>query len=225
MGYWNRCNSVVPLEQAYELKRQIEKNMVMPVILIGHSWGALLAGIVAWKNPDIISKVILLGCPPLSTEYISEIDSRRKKNMSWEEGVLFDSLAPALEEGTGRNKGSLLEQLNELAEKSDYYEKDPQKRDADDNFPLEEEVYCKVWPEVEEWRKKGKLLQIFSEIEADMVLIQGEEDPHPYQGVTEPLKKMGIELRVHLIPRCGHKLWEEKYGAEEFYQTLFSELP
>ena len=68
------------------------------------------------------------------------------------------------------------------------------------------------------------LLDVFPKISCPIVLIQGENDPHPPAGVSAPLEHLGIPLRQHLLPRCGHNPWREQYAREPFFRILKQEV-
>lgn len=73
-------------------------------------------------------------------------------------------------------------------------------------------------------RKSGKLLERFERISCPLVLIQGAVDPHPPEGVIQPLRDCNVDIKSYVLDKCGHTPWREKYAREEFLEVLFSEL-
>lgn len=143
-----------------ELMEQIEKNCSGKIILAGHSWGAWLAGLFAERFADKVEKVILIGCGPLDEYYVSQIEERRKVNMSSEEAEEFDWILRQLENGFGE-KDEYLQRLGEICDRADGYQEEEALRDeADVNGDLHE----KVWKEAAGLRKSGKLLERFVRI-------------------------------------------------------------
>ncbi|WP_243684767.1 hypothetical protein [Methanosarcina barkeri] len=70
------------------------------------------------------------------------------------------------------------------------------KTDTYDPLPYEDEVlecnyesFKGVWEEASELRSRGKLLKIGKEIHCPVVAIHGDYDPHPFEGVKEPLSR------------------------------------
>jgi hypothetical protein len=49
-------------------------------------------------------------------------------------------------------------------------------------------------------------------------------DPHPYDGVINPLTECGLELQSRLLDRCGHTPWKEQYAASKFNKILLAEI-
>ena len=208
------------MEQEEELREQIENNCSGKVRLVGHSWGAWLAGLFAEKFPDKVEKVVLVGCGPLEEDYVSQIGERRKKNMSQGEVEEFDRILRQLEDGFGE-KDEYLRRLGEICDRADGYQEEESSADkAEVNGKLHE----KVWKEAAGLRKTGKLSERFERISCPLVLIQGAVDPHPPEGVIHPLREHNVDIKSYVLDKCGHTPWREKYAREEFARILFSEL-
>lgn len=203
-----------------ELMEQMEENCSGKVILVGHSWGAWLAGLFAERYPDKVEKVILIGSGPLDECYVSQIGECRKENMSSEEAEEFDQILRWLEDGFGE-KNECLRRLGEICDRADgYQEEEALKDEADVNGDLHD----KIWKEAVRLRKSGKLLERFGRISCPLVLIQGAADPHPVEGIIQPLKDRNVVIKTYVLDQCGHTPWREKYAREGFARVLFSEL-
>lgn len=210
--------TIMELEE--ELMRQIEENCSGKVILAGHSWGAWLAGLFAERFPDKVEKVILIGCPPLDEAYVSKIGERRKGNMSPEEAKEFDQILRQLEKVLGE-KDEYLRRLGEICDRADGYQEE---KSLSDKAEADGDLYENVWKEAAGLRKSGKLLERFGRISCPLVLIQGAVDPHPPEGVIQPLRDRNEGIKSYVLDKCGHTPWREKYAREEFARVLFSEL-
>lgn len=114
----------------------------------------------------------------------------------------------------------LLRKLGILAGKADSCSLLP----GDSTSQVNGTQYAAVWKEAAELRRSGDLLRRFRSLRIPVVLIQGEMDPHPAEGVTEPLRGSGVALRSHLLPECGHTPWRERFAAETFRRILAEEL-
>lgn len=210
--------TIMELEE--ELMEQIEENCSGKVILAGHSWGAWLAGLFAERFPDKVEKVILIGCGSLDEAYVSQIGERRKGNMSSEEAEEFEQILRQLEKGFGK-KDESLRRLGEICDRADGYQEEEYLRDKAE---VNGELYEKVWKEAARLRKSGKLLERFGRISCPVALIQGAVDPHPPEGVIQPLRECNVDIKSYVLEQCGHTPWREKYAREEFAKVLFSEL-
>jgi len=73
-------------------------------------------------------------------------------------------------------------------------------------------------------RKSGYLLEQALNISCPVVVIHGDYDPHPAEGVRLPLTERLTDFSFYLLEKCGHSPWKEKYAAERFYEILSAEI-
>lgn len=195
-----------------ELYNQIKTNCEEKVSLIGHSWGAWLVAFFAEKYPELIENVILVGSGPLEDKYVSEIGARRMKNLSKEDGALFQRLC------NNQATDEDMAKIPTVFEKSDNYcleNRDLHKADRTDS-----QMHNMVWEEAAKLRTNGTLLTSFKKIQSKLFLIQGETDPHPAKGIIIPLQENGVECEAYILEKCGHSPFMEKYAKEEFFDIL-----
>lgn len=226
MARW--CGTLEPLQTKNSIGELIEELAGVlrqvgqpPMVLAGHSWGAWLAALTAEHHPELISGLILIGCPPLEERFAPCIASRRRAMLSPEDRREFDRLVSAVESGRGAPlDSSLLRKLGLLVEKTDFRSRLPEESPPQVNGTQ----YAAVWKEAAELRRSGELLRRFRSLRIPVVLIQGKMDPHPAEGVTEPLRDSGVMLRCYLLPECGHTPWRERFAVETFRRILAGEL-
>lgn len=195
-----------------ELHNQIDENCNNKVLLIGHSWGAWLAALFAEKYPELIERIILVGSAPLEEKYVSEIRARRLENLSEEDGAIFQRLID------NRATDEDMIKIPQIFEKSDNYCLETANLHRADK--TDSQMHNVVWEEAAKLRTQGKLLTSFKQIKCKIVLIQGENDPHPARGITIPLQENGIECETYILEKCGHSPFMEKYAKENFYNIL-----
>ena len=92
----------------------------------------------------------------------------------------------------------------------------------DDLIEFDALTHKKLMDEIRSLRKSGELLELGKQITAEVVVIHGKEDPHPYEGVIEPFDSIDLDCRHYLLEECGHTPWHE-VGAELFYEILDKE--
>lgn len=195
-----------------ELNSQIRENCCDRVSLIGHSWGAWLAVLVAQKYPELIRQIILVGSGPLEDKYVSEIGIRRSRNLSEEDNALFQRLIHR--EATDED----MEKIPMLFDRADNYCIEDRERHSADRS--DSKMHNRIWSEAAKLRTNGELLEAFKHIKSRIYLIQGELDPHPAKGVTIPLRENNVTCQAYIIEKCGHNPFMEKYAKENFYQLL-----
>ena len=135
-----------------------------------------------------------------------------------------DSAARLILVGAGPFRQEYVAQLLEARQQRDD-EYDPVD-DPCEKEPIEfrKDLYDQVWPEAAKLREQGVLLDVASSIQCPVLAIHGDHDPHPWQGVSQPLSEAVAHFRFELLKRCGHKPWIERQARDQFYQLLEMEL-
>ena len=217
------CGVLEPYQTKYsipelirELARQIEKNCGAPAVLIGHSWGAWLAAFTAAAYPALVKKLILVGSGPLEACYVPQIGQRRRNNLSAKQAAEWDRLVPLLESGKGNDQ--LLGRVGALADKADQYQ--AAYRAAQPGLPPDAAMYDKIWPAAAQMRENGRLAAEFRKVSCPIVVIHGNNDPHPPEGIIAPLEQMGMGHKAYILERCGHTPWEERFARDRFFEIL-----
>ena len=210
---------IEPLQSKYsisalicELYIQLKENISGKAILIGHSWGAWLAALLAGQYPELVEKLILVGCPPLEDKYVDEITNRRLCNLSKKDRCTFNRI----KDDITCNEDMLIMQA--LIEKADNV--CLLKTSHARSTSIDGKMYSQVWSEAAKMRHEGRLLSAFSNIACKIYLIHGENDPHPITGIVYPLLHQNIDCETYILPKCGHSPFEEEYANERFFEIV-----
>lgn len=210
--------------QIQELYKTLCEYGDTPVILIGHSWGAWLSFIMTARYPAIVRKLILVGSGPFRAEYVKALEESRFSRMSSEERTEAYAIIEALDMENTVNKDEKLARLGELVEKADNYDIEQIETEKADKIPVEGNTFRQVWSEASELRRNGRLLEYGRQIKCPVIAIHGDYDPHPAEGVKKPLSGIVGNFQFHLLEKCGHSPWKEKYARGEFYRIIREEL-
>ena len=210
--------------QVEELKTTLEEKGDLPITLIGYSWGAWLSLLLTANHPACVKKVVLIGCGPLEEKYVPRLQETRLSRLSEAERTDFQAALKGLSDSAAGDKDSALEQLGALAAKTDSL--DPVFHGSNEQGLVDAagDVFHNVWKEAAEMRRNGKLLEFVKQVRCPVVAIHGDYDPHPAEGVQEPLSAALKDFRFHLLEHCGHTPWMERQAREAFYRTLANEL-
>lgn len=208
-------------KQVEELRTAIEENGSIPVILIGWSWGAWLSYILAASHPFLVKKLILVSSGPFEKKYVDQIMETRLNRMNQKQKDELQNLINHLADSETENKQELFERFGKLFDKVDSFS--PTEHDSE-TIEFSPNIYNKVWSEAAELRESGKILTMAKRIQCPIVAIHGDYDPHPAEGIIEPLSKNIKNFKFILIEHCGHKPWAEKEAETEFYNILNKEL-
>lgn len=205
-------------EQVDELKELLIKHGVPPITLIGHSWGAWLSYIFAAIHPDLAEKIILLGSPPFREKYVSNITATRLKRLEGEERAEAEALLDELEQNPGDADKEDFARVRELTRKTDSYDPIPSSESV--QVETQPELYRQIWSEAREVRQSGELVELGEYIESPVVAIHGNYDPHPAEGVKEPLSRILSDFKFIQLKNCGHTPWIEREAKDKFYSIL-----
>jgi pimeloyl-ACP methyl ester carboxylesterase len=206
--------------QVEELKSILEQHGATPVILIGHSYGAILSFLTAAKNPELVRKLIMVGSAPFEEKYVADIMKVRQSRLTDVENDRLSFLMDAVGNPRGNEDGDVLfAQIGALLATADACDPLPHY----DDILYRYDIYEAVWPEVAALRKNGTLLEFGRKIRCPVTAIHGRYDPHPAEGVREPLARTLSQFTFTLLDKCGHTPWLEKQANDTFYRVIREE--
>jgi pimeloyl-ACP methyl ester carboxylesterase len=207
--------------QVQELRLVLVEQGKVPVTLIGFSWGAYLSFLLAARYPALVKKLILVSSPPFEEQYAASITQTRMNRLKKNDQAEAQALLVQLADPVTPNKNEILAKLGTLLAHADTY--DPTHA-MEEGFHCQYDIFRGVWDEASELRNKQILIQMANAITCPVVAIHGDWDPHPAEGVNDPLKKVLKDFRFILLEKCGHRPWIERNAAENFYKTLVAEI-
>jgi pimeloyl-ACP methyl ester carboxylesterase len=212
--------------QIEELRQVVEHNATTPVIFIGHSWGAWLSALVTATYPELVRKLILVGSGPFEEKYVPKIAENRFKRLSPHEQEEYLQLVEMLDRSAAQDSAVSLARLGELTHKADSYDPIELPNDTTDLADIADpgEIYQGVWPKAAELRATGELLRLVATITCPVVALHGDSDPHPAEGIQQPLAAKVKNFRMIMLEQCGHTPWCERHVMERFYKILEHEL-
>jgi pimeloyl-ACP methyl ester carboxylesterase len=207
--------------QLDELHRLLVANAELPVILIGSSWGAMLGFLFAARWPECVAKLLMIGSGVFDPRYAASIQETRLARLGKEGRREALALTEALADPGARDKDEILAHLGRLWTKTDAY--DPLTLDTE-VIEHQYDLHVRVWSEAEQLRSSGQLLELGRRIQCPVVAIHGDHDPHPAEGVRQPLASVLRSFRFVLLEKCGHLPWIERQAKDAFYRVLKEEI-
>jgi pimeloyl-ACP methyl ester carboxylesterase len=207
--------------QVQELRSVLMEEAQGPVTLIGFSWGAFLSWMTAARYPLLVKKLILISSPPFEESYAGGITSTRLSRMSPAERTEVMALTGKMDNPAEPDKDKVLARIGVLLSHADAYDPVPF---VDEAFHSQYEVFRGVWDEACELRRTGVLTGMAPAIRCPVIAIHGDYDPHPAQGVDEPLSRECPDFRFILLSKCGHRPWIERDASDAFYEALVKEI-
>lgn len=207
--------------QIGELRSMFKKHGKLPLTLIGHSWGAWLAFLFAARYPSYVKKLILISSGPFEEKHAATIMQKRLDRMSKNEIDEYLHLSSKMSDPSVKNKNHFFTRFGKLMSSADSFDLIPFE---ETHLGFHHDVNKSVWSEASYLRKSGKLLRTGYQIKCPVVAIHGCYDPHPFEGVEEPLSRVLGDLRFFMLEKCGHYPWLEKHASEGFYQLVEDEV-
>jgi pimeloyl-ACP methyl ester carboxylesterase len=199
----------------------LRQNAVLPVILIGYSWGAWLSFILAARFPSMISKLILVSSGPFTQNYAFDTDHIRFERLDSNDREEAQALKAELDNPAfAGDKNALMARVGELFGHADYFDPLPHTSEADCRW----DIFSVVWPEAAALRSSGALIALAKDIRCPVVAIHGDYDPHPSDGVRIPLSGVLKDFQYILLENCGHVPWFERRAKDAFYSILRKEI-
>ena len=209
--------------QVDELRTVLEQNGDVPVTLIGFSWGAWLSFIVAARYPLLVKKLILVASGPYEEKYVARLQESRLSRLGEKERAEFESTIRLLGDSV-QDQDGLLARLGVLTARTDEYDPIAEGLDRADLVSGQGNIFQNVWRDAADMRRSGRLVALAKQIKCPVVAIHGDYDPHPAEGVQDPLSAALERFRFVLLNNCGHRPWMERQAGDEFYRILREEL-
>jgi pimeloyl-ACP methyl ester carboxylesterase len=208
--------------QIAELREQISVCAGMPVTLIGSSWGAVLALFTAARKEVEVEKLILIGSAVFDSENSSRIEGIRMSRLDDERRQRLRIIDSELGDPNNEKKAEIAKEWGDIFFHTDVY--DPLTADLE-VIEVQYELNVKVWSEYTVLRDKPDYLENeYSKIDIPTVVIHGDYDPHPLEGIRPLLESCIEDIRFYILPKCGHYPWIERHARDRFFEILESEI-
>ena len=207
--------------QITELVEVLREHADLPVILVGHSWGTVLCYVTAARYPKLVKKLILVSTPALEIKDHPEYEPIWLSRLPERERIELLSLQEAVWDGKGRDKRETMGKLFRLIVRADSYDQLPEE---DDVLEYQPDINMSVGQEFRVMLESKDLLYLGRKIRCPVVAIHGDYDLRPARVVREPLSGIIRDFRFHLLEKCGHYPWMERYARDMFFKVLREEI-
>jgi pimeloyl-ACP methyl ester carboxylesterase len=186
--------------------------------IVGHSWGAMLGLSYAARYPAAVRSLALVGCGTYDTASRAEYERRIEANLGIDGQARKQQLRTALEHAHDPAERDrllgLLGALNADAQSVDVLP------DAQPEVAVDAAGHEQTWHDVLRRQATGLEPASFDAIRAPVLMLHGDDDPHPGGMIRDTLAPFIPQLEHVGIPRCGHEPWRERHGREPFFTAL-----
>jgi pimeloyl-ACP methyl ester carboxylesterase len=209
--------------QIKELSGVIRAQAVIPVTLVGWSWGASLSYMTAARYPELVNKLILTGVSPVLARKGPRPDQSAAylERLSGAEKAEFFKLVNNLRDKTSMDKNSLFRQLCGVIAKADIFEPVPAE---DDVIEYQFDINQAIGRELNRLIEGDALVEAGKKIKCPVTVIQGDYDTNGTDEVNEALARVIKNFKFILLEKCGHSPWMEKCARDKFFKVLREEI-
>jgi pimeloyl-ACP methyl ester carboxylesterase len=197
------------LDEVIQAHRRISRS---PPVLVGSSWGAMLALAYGARYPGSVAGFGLIGCGTFDEEsrarFRATLDSRMDEALRLRLARL-DIEIPDPDERL-RRRAELLFPLYAYA---------PAHSDLEVEG-VDAVAYAQSWNDMLRLQGEGAYPEGFRSISEPVMMFHGKWDPHPGGLIRKSLLPFLPHLEYHEWDRCGHYPWMEQEVADDFFHVL-----
>ncbi len=180
-------------------------------VIVGHSWGAMLALAYGAAHPDRFASLVLIGCGAFDPTARAQLVATREARI---DADLRRRLARLNYEI--RDPDERLCAMGELIKSVDSFDLIPHKDETLCDLKAHEET----WEDMIRLQERGVYPAAFDVICTPVLMMHGEYDPHPGAMIRDGLGTYLPQLEYTQWDRCGHYPWLEKATRHEFHRVL-----
>lgn len=224
---WQRPSGSVPLtvlQHVQDLRELVvasrgaaRTDCIAPV-LIGESWGAMLALAYAAHYPHELGPLVLVSCGTFDTVARDSLQRTVSERMSPELRRRWQRLELELPDPAER-----LTQQHLLT--SSLYSHAPCARPETELMEkLDVPAHQETWQDMLRLQAEGTYPAAFASIKTPVLMLHGAADPHPGSMIRSSLLPVLPQLEYRQWERCGHWPWLEPEIRDEFFAVLYEWL-
>lgn len=183
-------------------------------VLIGHSWGAMLALAYAAEHPQASAGLVLIGCGTFSAAARTEFEARLDARLTPADRAALASIGQSEPDADRRFAARGRIMTRAYGYDVDDVPNGPAKIDAI--------AHQQTWADMKRLQGGGTYPAAFAAIGVPVLMLHGEADPHPGRATCEDLRKYIPHLQYHEFAQCGHSPWLERQARQPFFRELNS---
>jgi pimeloyl-ACP methyl ester carboxylesterase len=183
-----------------------------PPLLVGHSWGAMLALAIAATHPGAARALALVACGTFDEasrrQLQTTLDRRVDSSLRWRLARLAREVPDADERL--RVLGDLLLPV---------YSYDLLSIDLE-VAACDVRAFEETWDDMIRLQRSGLYPAAFDTVRMPVLMLHGADDPHPGAMTRDTLRAHIPHLEYVEWSRCGHYPWLERSVRDEFFRVL-----
>lgn len=194
-----------------------------PATLVGSSWGAMLGLCYAAEHPQRVARLALVGSGTFDALSRALLIRLRDERLGPEGVARLEALtAELVAETDAAAQDALFQAMGEVLWPA--YWVDPISRDLE-VLRYDYRGHVEAWNDMLRLQAEGVYPARFARIEAPVLMLHGDDDPHPGPAIHRGLAPLVRRLEYRGFPRCGHFPWLERHAQAPFLDALRAFLP
>lgn len=188
------------------------------MLLVGWSWGAMLALSFASRYPERAAAVVLIGCGTYDNESREIYQQRLHRRLGSEGLSRLNAIQRRIAlEADRKTRDGLFGELARVVSQAQSFATYPI---DEGNFQVDSRGHEETWQDVLRLQDEGVEPASFCAITAPVLMLHGDVDPHPGEATRDVLRRYIAHLEYVGFARAGHAPWLEPHVRTPFLQTL-----
>ncbi|HSO95907.1 MAG TPA: alpha/beta hydrolase [Acidimicrobiia bacterium] len=185
--------------------------------IVGWSWGAMLSLSFTAEHPELVSSLALVGCGTYDVTARRSYQRAMKERLGAENVARIRALTERAVTATADERSHLLDErarISNQAQSVDLVE------DGTADLLPDTQGHDETWHDVIRRQEDGIEPMAFTSISSPVVMLHGDDDPHPGEATFETLQSVMPQLAYKSFRHCGHMPWLERRARTDFLETL-----
>jgi len=181
-------------------------------VLVGHSWGAMLALAYGAARPDAAAGLALVGCGTFSPATRAVFEANVEARLTGDDRAAIERVR-----ATHTDAGRRLAATAAIVTRAYSYDPD---EDTTDVEAIDARAHDETWADMLRLQRDGVYPAAFAAIGVPVLMLHGADDPHPGRAIVEELRPHLPQLAYRELARCGHWPWRERQARRGFFDAL-----
>lgn len=180
-------------------------------VLVGHSWGAMLALAFAAECPRAVRALALVGGGTWDLEARAAMARTVDERMTPSVRARLEALSAAEGDDALTRSGEII---------AGVYGVDLLPREGPGLVAGDARGHRETWQDMIRLQEEGVYPAAFTAISCPVQMLHGLQDPHPAETIRDSLRPWLPQLTWRFFDRCGHEPWRERWAREAFLHEL-----